>query len=91
MIHDRDAHRETINLLKSWKGGRRGIIHCFSGDYPMARQCIELGFYISIPGTVTFEKSEKLRSIVQGAAPGDAPRGDGLSLPDPEPVSRQAQ
>jgi TatD DNase family protein len=65
VIHDRDAHRETMNLLKGWKGPRRGIIHCFSGDYPMARQCIDLGFYISIPGTVTFEKSEKLRSIVR--------------------------
>jgi len=65
VIHDRDAHRETMNLLKDWKGSRGGIIHCFSGDYPMAKQCIDLGFYISIPGTVTFEKNEKLRSIVR--------------------------
>ena len=65
VIHDRDAHRETVDLLKSWKGGRRGIIHCFSGDYPMAKQCIAMGFYISIPGTVTFEKNDKLRSIVR--------------------------
>jgi len=65
VIHDRDAHRETMNLLKDWKGSRRGIIHCFSGDYPMARQCVDLGFYISIPGTVTFEKNEKLHSIVR--------------------------
>ncbi|HTZ40646.1 MAG TPA: TatD family hydrolase [Syntrophales bacterium] len=65
VIHDRDAHRETMNLLKGWNGSRRGIIHCFSGDYPMARQCIDLGFCISIPGTVTFEKNENLRSIVR--------------------------
>jgi TatD DNase family protein len=65
VIHDREAHRETMNLLKDWKGSRRGIIHCFSGDYPMARQCIDLGFLISIPGTVTFEKNDKLRSIVR--------------------------
>ncbi len=65
VIHDRDAHRETMNLLKDWKGSRGGIIHCFSGDSLMARQCIDLGFYISIPGTVTFEKNETLRSIVR--------------------------
>lgn len=65
VIHDRDAHRETMDLLKGWNGGRRGVIHCFSGDYPMAKQCIDLGFCISIPGTVTFEKNEKLRSIVR--------------------------
>ncbi len=65
VIHDREAHRETVDLLKGWKGSRRGIIHCFSGDYAMAKQCIGLGFYISIPGTVTFEKNEKLRSIVR--------------------------
>lgn len=65
VIHDRDAHRETVDLLKGWKGVRRGVIHCFSGDYAMAKQCIDLGFYISIPGTVTFEKNEKLRSIVR--------------------------
>ena len=65
VIHDREAHRETVELLKGWKGGRRGIIHCFSGDYAMAKQCIGLGFYISIPGTVTFEKNDRLRSIVR--------------------------
>lgn len=65
VIHDREAHRETLEQLKSWKGARRGIIHCFSGDHAMAKQCIGLGFYISIPGTVTFEKNETLRSIVR--------------------------
>ncbi|NPV05857.1 MAG: TatD family hydrolase [Syntrophaceae bacterium] len=65
VIHDREAHRETLDQLKSWKGARRGIIHCFSGDYAMAKQCIGMGFYISIPGTVTFEKNETLRSIVR--------------------------
>ena len=64
VIHDREAHRETLNILKEWKGNRRGIIHCFSGDYEMAKKCLDMGFYISIPGTITFKKSEKLREIV---------------------------
>ena len=65
VIHDRDAHRETVDALKRWKGKKRGVIHCFSGDEAMARECLDMGFYISIPGTVTFDKNERLRSIVR--------------------------
>ncbi len=64
VIHDREAHVETLKILKGWKGNRRGIVHCFSGDYEMAKKCLDMGFYISIPGTITFQKSEKLREIV---------------------------
>lgn len=63
IIHDRDAHSETVSMLKE-SGIRRGIIHCFSGDYAMARECLDMGFYISVPGTVTFPKSERLREII---------------------------
>ncbi len=63
IIHDREAHKETVAMLRK-SGIGRGIIHCFSGDYVMARECLDLGFYISVPGTVTFPKSERLREIV---------------------------
>lgn len=63
IIHDREAHRETVSMLRE-SGIGRGIIHCFSGDYAMARECLDMGFYISIPGTVSFPKSERLREIV---------------------------
>lgn len=65
VIHDREAHRETLELLSAWKGERRGVIHCFSGDYAMARKCLDLGFYLSIPGTVTFPKADTLREVVR--------------------------
>jgi TatD DNase family protein len=65
VIHDREAHRETMEMLKGWKGKKRGVVHCFSGDKAMARNCIDLGFYISIPGPVTFPKSDRLREIVR--------------------------
>jgi len=65
IIHDRDAHRETAAILKNWKGEKRGVIHCFSGDYAMAKQCLDLGFYISIPGTITYPKAEELREVVK--------------------------
>ena len=64
IIHDREAHEETLEMLKSWNG-KPGVIHCFSGDYGMACKCIDMGFYISIPGAVTFGKSEKLQGVVR--------------------------
>jgi len=42
-----------------------GVFHCFSGDWAMARQCIDLGFYISVPGVVTFDKSKVLQEVVR--------------------------
>jgi TatD DNase family protein len=65
IIHDRQAHKETIDMLRGWKGRKRGIVHCFSGDYNLARQCLDLGFYISIPGTVTYPKAEEIRDVVK--------------------------
>jgi len=48
-------------------GVRLGVFHCFSGDWAMARQCIDLGFYISVPGVVTFDKSKVLHDVVRQA------------------------
>ncbi|MFH2011129.1 MAG: TatD family hydrolase [Pseudomonadota bacterium] len=66
IIHNRDAHKETLEILKE-EGAKNlgGIIHCFSGDYSMAKCCIDMGFYVSIPGTVTFPKAVELREIVK--------------------------
>jgi TatD DNase family protein len=65
IIHDRDAHQETLKMLEGWKGSHRGVFHCFSGDYRMAAKCLDMGFFISIPGAVTFGKSEKLQEVVR--------------------------
>ena len=65
IIHNREAHRETWDALKNWPGKQGGIIHCFSGDYELAVKCIDKGFYISIPGTITFRKSEQLAEVVR--------------------------
>jgi TatD DNase family protein len=66
IIHDRDAHEETLRMVKD-SGVRLGVFHCFSGDWAMARQCIDLGFYISVPGIVTFDKSKVLQEVVRQA------------------------
>lgn len=65
VIHDREAHQETLEILES-EGAKDcgGIIHCFSGDYEMAKACIDMGFYISIPGSITFKNAESFRETV---------------------------
>ena len=65
IIHDRDAHKEILAMLGARQGRLSGVIHCFSGDRTMAGKCLDMGFAISIPGTVTFDKAEELRQVVQ--------------------------
>lgn len=67
IIHDRDAHEDCLRLLRE-KGPfpRGGVMHCFTGDSELAEQVLELGFYLSIPGIVTFPKAESLREVVRG-------------------------
>ena len=65
IIHDRDAHEEVYATLeKMGKGERKGIIHCFSGDRDLADAFIALGYYISIPGTVTYKKAIQIKEVV---------------------------
>ena len=66
VIHDRDAHEETLRLLEEEKNGQwRGVFHCFSGDPAMAQRVVQMGFYLSIPGTVTFKKSSVQQEVVK--------------------------
>ncbi|MDI6726074.1 MAG: TatD family hydrolase [Smithellaceae bacterium] len=65
IVHSREAHREVLEMLTPWRGKLRGILHCFSGDCHMAKRCLDLGFYLSIPGTVTFPKAEIIREVVR--------------------------
>ena len=66
IIHDRDAHDESLRMVKA-SSIRRGVFHCFSGNWDMARKCIDLGFYISVPGVVTFNKAQILHEVVRQA------------------------
>lgn len=64
VIHDREAHQQSLETVRA-SGVRRGVFHCFSGDYDMAKKCIGLGFSISIPGVVTFDKSKTLQDVAE--------------------------
>jgi len=66
IIHDRDAHDLILVALREtapFPAG--GVMHCFSGDAPLAKEMIELGFYISIPGVVTYNKADNLLETIR--------------------------
>lgn len=53
IIHDRDAHRRVMEILKS-EGASNVVMHCFSGDMGLAKQALDFDFYISFAGTITY-------------------------------------
>jgi TatD DNase family protein len=70
VVHDREAHQDTLDMLKS-SGARRvgGVLHCFSGDLVMAEEVLALGFYLGIAGVVTYKKNQSLRDLVKLVPP----------------------
>ena len=66
VIHTREAWEDTLALLREHASGA-GIIHCFSGGPEEARQALDLGFYLSFGGVVTFPKAEALRDAARMA------------------------
>ena len=57
IIHDREAHADTLNLLKKYRP--EGILHCFSGSVESAKEILDLGMYIGLGGAVTFKNAKK--------------------------------
>ncbi len=64
IIHDRDAHEDTLRILKE-EGVKKGVVHCFAGDVRFADEILKLGFYISFTGVITFPKAEDAREVVK--------------------------
>jgi TatD DNase family protein len=64
-IHTRDAEADTADILNSFGGKVRGLLHCFTGTQWLADRALDLGLNISISGVVTFKNAEDLRSIVK--------------------------
>lgn len=66
IIHNRDANDDVLAMLQHYQHPRlRGILHCFSGDAHLAKACLELGFYISFAGPLTYPKNEALREAAR--------------------------
>lgn len=66
IIHTRDARTDTIELMKAHGADKcGGVLHCFTEDWSMAKQALDLGFYISISGIVTFKNAVELKEVVK--------------------------
>jgi TatD DNase family protein len=64
IIHTRDAKEDTIELMQQEKA-EQGVMHCFSEDWDTAKAAIDLGFYISFSGIITFKSAESLREVAK--------------------------
>lgn len=66
IVHDRDAHEDTLNIIKSENAKTvGGVFHCFSGSVEMAREVLNNNFYISVAGPVTFKNAKKLIDVIK--------------------------
>lgn len=69
IVHDRDSRGEIMAILQEWAPtvprAAKGVLHCFSGDLAMAMKAVEMGFYISIAGPVTYANARQLPEIVK--------------------------
>ena len=62
IIHDRDAHGDTLEILKRYRP--KGVVHCFSGSFEMAREVVKLGMFVGMGGVVTFKNARKAVEVV---------------------------
>ena len=66
IIHTRQAQQDTLNLMRDYADGNSsGVMHCFTEDWAMAKAALDMNFYISISGIVTFKNASDLREVVK--------------------------
>lgn len=66
VVHTREAKKDTIDLIREHGGlESAGVMHCFTEDWEMAKQSLDLNYYISISGIVTFKNAEQIREVVR--------------------------
>ena len=64
-IHDRDAHKDTFDILKKYNKSSKVVMHCFSGSVEFARECLKEGWYLAIGGVVTFNSAYKMKEVAK--------------------------
>ncbi|MHC1683835.1 MAG: TatD family hydrolase [Clostridiaceae bacterium] len=64
IIHDRDAHQDTLEVIKEFPEVK-GEIHCFSGSVEFAKECVKRGYVLGISGVITFKNARKLVEVVK--------------------------
>ena len=66
LVHDREAHADTFEILKKTKASEIGVVmHCFSGSPEFAIECVKEGFYIALGGVVTFKNAKKAKEVAK--------------------------
>lgn len=65
IIHDREAHADLLAIVKKEAVGVGGVFHCFSGSLEMLRDVLQLGFYVSFAGPITFANARKLPEVAR--------------------------
>jgi TatD DNase family protein len=66
VVHNREADREVAERIRcEGKGKVQGVIHCFTSDYEAAREFLDLGFYLSFSGIITFRNADSLREVAR--------------------------
>lgn len=67
ILHNRESHADMVALLREHGAGVRGVFHCFIGDQAMARDALDLGYYLSFAGPVTYPKNTTLQEVAAWA------------------------
>jgi TatD DNase family protein len=65
IVHTREARADTLALLREAALPQAGVLHCFTEDWEMARAALDIGFYISLSGIVTFRNADALREVAR--------------------------
>ena len=65
VVHDREAHLDTFNILKSYNTNSKVLFHCFSGSVEFMKECTKQGWYIALGGVVTFKNAIKMKDVAR--------------------------
>ena len=65
VVHSRDAAQDTYDIIASYKGKLKGVMHCYSGSKELALEYVKLGFYISLGGPVTFKNAKEPKEVAK--------------------------
>ena len=64
-VHDREAHKDTFDILKEYNQNSDVVMHCFSGSVEFARECAKQGWYLALGGVVTFKNAIKMKEVAK--------------------------
>ncbi len=62
-VHDREAHKDTFDILSEFNQGSTVVMHCFSGSAEFAKECVKKGWYLALGGVVTFKNAVKMKEV----------------------------